>query len=224
MNRFDLVVFDLDGTLADTARDIASALGAVLGEVRVAAPPLEVIKAMVGDGARELIKRALAGASSNETLSDEDVDRLLRRFLAHYGDHVCEGSRLYPGIAEGIDAAQRAGIALAVVTNKAGPLARSLLEALGVAPAFVSVIGDGDGFPRKPDPAAMRSIVDRQGTTPARTAVIGDGLPDIRTARALGATAIAAAWGYVAPDRLRAEAPDFLAATPDEALRIIGVK
>ena len=224
MKRFDLVVFDLDGTLADTAPDIASALAVALGVVGLAAPPLEIITGMVGDGARALIKRALAGARSNENPSEQEVDRLLQRFVAHYADHVCERSRLYRGVAEGIEAARRAGIALAVVTNKPGPLARNLLEALGLGSQFISVIGDGDGFPRKPDPAAMRSIVVGQGTTPARTAVVGDGLPDLRTARALGATAIAAAWGYVAPDRLRAESPDFVATTPDEALRFVGVK
>jgi phosphoglycolate phosphatase len=224
LKRFDLVVFDLDGTLADTAPDIASALGATLGEIGVLPPPLEDVKALVGDGARELIKRALTRAPPGETPADEELNRLLSRFIAHYAAHLCEGSRLYPGIAEAIDAARRAGIELAVVTNKPGALARDLLTALGVTPAFLAVIGDGDGFPRKPDPASLRSIVARVGTTADRTAVIGDGLPDIRVARALGATAVAAGWGYVPADRLRAESPDFEAATPEEAMRLLAVK
>jgi phosphoglycolate phosphatase len=107
------------------------------------------------------------------------------------------------------------------VTNKAGELARALLARLGIDAGFAAVIGDGDGFPRKPDPAAALSIVTRVATTVARTAVIGDGLPDLRMARALGARAIAAAWGYVGAEGLRRESPDAIAATPDEVARLI---
>jgi len=107
-----------------------------------------------------------------------------------------------------------------VVTNKPGPIARRLLADLALAGHFRDVIGDGDGFPRKPDPAAARALVTAAGTRPERTAIVGDGLPDVRTARALGAKAIAAAWGYVAPERLAAESPDVIAATPEEAARI----
>jgi len=212
----DLVIFDLDGTLVDTAPDIAGALDAALGAVGVAAPPLAVVKEMVGDGARELIRRALARAAV-----DGDLDALHAAFLAHYRAHVSDRSAVYPGIAEAIAALDAAGVASAVLTNKPGDIARRLLQDLALADRFVATIGDGDGFARKPDPAAALSLIAGANTQPARTAIVGDGLPDVRMARALGARAIAATWGYVATERLAAERPDVLAGTPDEAVRAV---
>ncbi|HEY6476067.1 MAG TPA: HAD family hydrolase [Polyangia bacterium] len=216
MTPVDLILFDLDGTLADTVPDIAAALAATLAEVGVPSPPLAVVKEMVGDGARKLIERALARASA-----EADLEALFARFLAHYGANLCVGSRLYPDVGEALSRARRAGVAVAVLTNKPGALARRLLDGLGLGGAFMAVVGDGDGFPRKPDPAAARALIERAGTVAARVALIGDGLPDVRTARAVGALAIAAAWGYVAPEQLRAESPDLLAETPAEAVAFV---
>jgi phosphoglycolate phosphatase len=216
VNTLDLVIFDLDGTLVDTAPDISAALAATLAEVAVRPPPLAVVKGLVGDGARALIARALAREGV-----EREVDPLLSRFLAHYAAHLCVGSRLYPGVADALAALRDAGLAAAVVTNKPGDLARGLLAELGIGAGFVAVIGDGDGFRRKPDPAGARSITDAVATSGARTAVVGDGLPDVRLARAFGARAIAAAWGYVERERLRAESPDALADTPAEAARLL---
>ena len=212
----DLVLFDLDGTLADTVPDIAGALAVTLDEAGVPPPPVSVVKEMVGDGARKLIERALARASV-----EGDLDALFARFLVHYSANLCVGSRLYPGVGEALGRLHSTGVALAVLTNKPGALARRLLGSLGLGGSFLAVIGEGDGFPRKPDPAGARALIDKAGTVAVRTAVIGDGLPDVRTARAVGALAIAAAWGYVPPDRLREEAPDLLAATPAEAVAFV---
>ena len=210
------MVFDLDGTLVDTAPDIATALAATLAEIGVRPPPLEVVKQLVGDGGRALIARALAREAA-----DADPDALVPRLLEHYRAHICDGSRLYPGVIEALARLRAAGLATAVVTNKAGELARALLARLGIGDGFADVIGDGDGFPRKPDPAAALSIAGRLGTTGARTAVVGDGLPDVRLGRALGARTIAAAWGYVGAEGLGRESPDAIAATPDEAAGLI---
>ena len=211
----DLVIFDLDGTLVDTAPDIAGALAAALSPIGVATPPLAVVKEMVGDGARELIRRALARANVE---GDGDLDALHAAFLAHYRAHVSDRSAVYPGIAEAIAALDAAGVASAVLTNKPGDIARRLLRDLALADRFVATIGDGDGFARKPDPAAALSLIAVARTQPERTAVVGDGLPDVRMARALGARAIAATWGYAAADRLAAEQPDVLAGTPADAV------
>jgi phosphoglycolate phosphatase len=212
----DLVLFDLDGTLADTVPDIAAALAATLDEVGVPAPPVSVVKELVGDGARKLIERALARASV-----EGDLDALFARFLVHYRANLCVGSHLYPGVREAIERLRSAGVAVAVLTNKPGALARDLLDSLGLGDTFLAVIGEGDGFPRKPDTAAARELIARAGTVAARTAVIGDGLPDVRTARAAGTLAIAAAWGYVPPEQLRAESPDLLAVTLAEAVAFV---
>ena len=217
-----LAIFDLDGTLADTVPDIAWALGATLEEVRVPAPPLATVRQLVGDGSRVLIERALIRAGAVPD-GERDPDRLLARFIVHYRDHLCVGSTLYPGVAEGLAAARRVGLTLAVVTNKPGALARGLLYELGETASFVEVIGDGDGYPRKPDPTAARAVAERLGAAPAETTVVGDGLPDVRMARALGARSIAAGWGYVAADELREEGADIVAATPADAFRALGV-
>ena len=216
MPAIDLVIFDLDGTLIDTAPDIAAALAVTVGSIGVAAPPLDVVKTMVGDGARELIRRALAAAGA-----DGDLDGLFATFLAHYRAHLSERSVVYPGVVGALDALDAAGVASAVLTNKPGDIARQLLSDLSLTDRFVAIIGDGDGFARKPDPAAALSLIAGARTQPARTAVVGDGLPDVRMARALGARAIAATRGYTAADRLAAEQPDVLAGTPDEAVRAV---
>ena len=216
MLHVDLVIFDLDGTLVDTAPDIAGALAAALAEAGVAPPPLDVVKQLVGDGGRELIRRALALARV-----ERQVEPLFARFLAHYRAHISDGSVVYGGVGAALAALAAAGVAAAVVTNKPGDIARRLLADLGLADRFRDVVGDGDGFPRKPDAAAARALVAAAGTRPERTVVVGDGVPDVRMAHALGAKAIAATWGYLPAERLAAESPDALAHTPEEAARII---
>ncbi len=215
-NAFDLVIFDLDGTLVDTLPDIAAALAAALEPIGVPAPELAVVKTLVGDGGRELVRKALAGANI-----DGDVDALHAAFLTHYRTHVSDRSTVFDGVAEALAALSDAGISAAVLTNKLGEIARQLLDDVGLGGRFLRVIGDGDGFPRKPDPTGARALVAEAGTTAARTALVGDGLPDMRTAHALGAPGIAAAWGYTTPEGLAAEAPAHLAGTPAEALRFL---
>jgi phosphoglycolate phosphatase len=212
-----VVIFDLDGTLVDTIPDIAAALGRALEGTGVAPPPLEVVKRMVGDGARELVRRALA-AEPADSAREEAV---LARLLAAYRENACVASRLYPDVADGLAALRGDGVALAVVTNKLGDVARTLLGTLGIAASFEAIIGDGDGFPRKPDPAAARSVLLRVGGAQERTAVVGDGLPDMRLARALGATAVAATWGYAAAEALAGEGPQFSAGSFSEAVSIV---
>jgi phosphoglycolate phosphatase len=216
VSAIDLVIFDLDGTLVDSAPDIARAVAATLREVDVDPPSLDVVKTMVGDGARALIGRALTAAGA-----ERDQDALFARFLVHYGRDLCVDTRVYDGVGEALGHLQSAGVAAAVITNKPGDLARRLLETLGLAPGLLTVIGDGDGFARKPDPAAAQDAMRRAGVSAAATAVIGDGLPDMRMARALGARAIAAAWGYVPVERLRAESPDVVAGDPTAAVAMV---
>jgi phosphoglycolate phosphatase len=212
-----LVLFDLDGTLVDTAPDIARALAVGLEGTGVAPPPLEVVKRMMGDGSLELVRRALSGAPPDPPREEAVLDR----FLAAYRENVCVDSRLYPGVADGLAALRGDGLALAVVTNKAGELARKLLGTLRIAASFEAISGDGDGFPRKPDPAAARAILVEVGGATHETAVVGDGLPDMRLARALGATAVAATWGYAPAAALAGEGPRFLAGSFGEAIALI---
>jgi phosphoglycolate phosphatase len=221
----ELAIFDLDGTLVDSAPDIAWALNATLAEAGVAALPLDTVIDFVGDGAAKLIERALRSSSASGDSSapgdSGDAAALLARFLVHYADHLCVGTRLYDGILELLDRVARAGVAAAVITNKPHALARGLLERLGIVERFTVVIGDGDGHPRKPSPDAARAIIARAGTGPERTVVIGDGLPDVRMAHAIPCRVVAACWGYVPRADLQAESPTFIAASPHEAAQIL---
>jgi phosphoglycolate phosphatase len=217
---FDLVIFDLDGTLVDSLPDIAAALNATRREAGHPDLPVDAIERFVGDGAARLIARAFA-TDLPDNLPDSQSAALLARFMAFYSARVCVKSRLYPGIREMVTALGEAGVTLAVLTNKPGTLARELLEALGLRDRFRDVIGDGDGSPRKPDATAARLLMARAGVPAERTAVVGDGIPDLRMASAIPCHSIAAAWGYSQTAVLVAEHPSFLAASVEEAWRIL---
>lgn len=213
---FDLIVFDLDGTLADTALDIAHALNVTLVEAGLPPHPTDTVVSYVGDGAARLIERAVPGDQPGL-----DLAALLGRFVAHYEARPCVDSRLYPGIADLLTDLAAAGVATAVLTNKPGPLARRVVEALLPAHPFQAVIGDADGFPRKPDPAGARALIERCATTAERTAIVGDGIPDVMLARALPARVVAAGWGYSARARLSAEHPTWIADTPRDVRKLL---
>jgi phosphoglycolate phosphatase len=217
---FDLVIFDLDGTLVDSAPDIVAALNATLVEAGQPALAPQAIMGFVGDGAGKLIERAMVAVSDSGRPLPEHA-ALLERFLAHYAEHACDTSRLYPGMLELLDGLRAAGATLAVLTNKVEVLARQVLAGLAVLDRFSMVIGDGSGFPRKPDPAAVHHLMAQTGVTPGRTIVIGDGIPDMRVAAAVPCAALAATWGYVPLPRLQAENPRFLAESPLQAATIL---
>jgi phosphoglycolate phosphatase len=209
-----LILFDLDGTLVDSAPDIAAALNAALAELGQPTHPLPVVTSYVGDGAAKLVARAV------EPSADVDQALLLERFKAQYAGNLCVRTRLYPGIVETLDAFAAAGTPLAVVTNKPGDLARALLRALHVDGRFADVVGDGDGFPRKPSPEIARAVCARHGVPSADTLLVGDGLPDVRLARAAGCRVAAVTWGYTPREALAAEAPDWLVEEPAALLAL----
>lgn len=213
---FDVAIFDLDGTLVDSAPDIARALNATLVEAGHRPLAMPEVLTKVGEGARVLLELSLpASAEAGE------VSRLLERFIGHYASHICDDTRPYDGIVSLLERLRAAGLKTAVLTNKIGPLARQLVEGVALSAHFDRVVGDGDGYPRKPDPTAARALITELGATPARAVMIGDGVPDLRVARAVPCASIAAAWGYAPAARLAAESPSFTAATPDEVAAIV---
>ncbi len=203
-----LVLFDLDGTLVDSAPDIAAALNAALAALGQPTHPLPVVTGYVGDGAAKLVERAVGPHA------EVDQEVLLERFKAQYAANVCVHTRVYPGIVETLERFARAGTPLAVVTNKPGDLARSLLRALALEPIFADIVGDGDGFPRKPSPDIALAVCARHAAAPADVLLVGDGLPDLHLARAAGCRVAAVAWGYTPRAALAAEAPDWLVDAP----------
>lgn len=214
---FQLIVFDLDGTLIDSRRDLANATNALLVECGAAPLSEERIGGMVGDGAATLVARAFAAV---------DVDRppdALDRFLRIYGDHLLEHTRPYPGIREALDHL-RSRSRLAVLTNKPLASTRRLLDGLSLASYFPprAVLGGDGPFPRKPDPAALCHLA-AQANVPLRdTVLVGDSAIDWRTARAAGVAACLVRYGFgfdgVPIDQLGAE--DRVIRTPTELMSL----
>lgn len=199
-----LVVFDLDGTLIDSSRDLAAAVNVALGRLAPDAPPLplEVVRSFVGDGARVLIERSLAHAGASARLEE-----ILPLFLECYRERLLETTCLYPGVRETLD--RLGGRALAVLTNKPGDLSRTILEGLGVAGRFVRIYGGGDLPVKKPDPAGLQRLMAESGVPAERAVMVGDSAIDVRTGRAAGVRTVGVAYGFD-PESLAAEPPDWM--------------
>ena len=189
MNR-PLIVFDLDGTLIDSQRDLADSANALLAEH--GAPPLPVtdVAAMVGDGSRQLVARALQAARVSA-----DIDLALDRFLSMYAGRLFTHTRPYPGVPEAVRALG-SNAQMAVLTNKPARLSMELLDGFGMAPLFQWVIGGDSPFGRKPDPAGLLHLIAQAGVSPDRTAMVGDSMIDIETARAAGARVCLVKYGF----------------------------
>lgn len=185
-----LFVFDLDGTLVDSQRDIADAANAVLVECGAAALPDVAIAGMVGEGAATLIARAFAAAQHPRP------DDALERFLAAYSTRLLRWTRTYDGITE-LLATLAPKATLAVLTNKPLDATRSILDGLHLAPYFGDRVLGGDGpLPRKPDAAGLQHLIERCDVTPQRTWMVGDSVVDAKTASNAGARCCVARYGF----------------------------
>lgn len=186
------VVFDLDGTLVDSATDLAHAVNHALRGLGLPERPTAEIATFVGEGAARLVERAVAPR----------LDLLqpgLALWWEHYRVHLLDHTVLYPGMAALL---RDARLPLAVHTNKPGALARQILDGLGVRERFVEVLG-GDEAPRKPDPAGTRALLARLGVGPEEALYVGDSVVDLELARAVPMPLLTVTWGLVPEARLR---------------------
>jgi phosphoglycolate phosphatase len=197
-----LVVFDLDGTLVDSCRDLATGVNRALAQVAPGQPPLpdEAVRSFVGDGAAVLISRSLARAGLALP-----VETVLPVFLDCYREVLLDTTRPYPGVAEALDALR--DLLLAVLTNKPGDMSRTILDGLGLSRYFFSVVGGGDVAQKKPDPEGLRALMSAARAAPQQTVMVGDSAVDVATARAAGARVVGVTYG-LAPASLDAEPPD----------------
>jgi phosphoglycolate phosphatase len=201
------LVFDLDGTLVDTAPDLIATLNYTLSRHGLPEVPYEAARPMIGGGARGLIEQALV--LEGRDCSRPEVDRLYDAFVAHYSDHIAVHSRPFPEVEAVLARIAAEGHVLAVCTNKLEWLSKRLLDALDLTGRFAAICGqDTFGVP-KPDPEIFRRTVMRAGGEPDRAIMIGDSVTDIRTARAAAVPVIAVDFGYTdqpietfAPDRV----------------------
>ena len=195
-----LLVFDLDGTLADTQDDLADAVNATRAWAGLPPIALADIRLAIGDGARALIQRTVPFQGP--------VEEPLRHFIGYYGTHFDLRTRLYPGALNVLEASR--GRIRTVLTNKPERISRKILKALGVADHFESVIG-GDSLPtRKPDPAGLKELMSRHKVAASAILLIGDSTVDVATAQAAGVACAAILGGYADPKALEASRPDFL--------------
>jgi phosphoglycolate phosphatase len=196
------VVFDLDGTLIDSAEDIKTAVNRTLARLSPGLPPLplERVRSFVGDGAKLLLERCLG-----EVGLDREPGSVLPLFLESYRGCLLDTTRLYPGVTETL--LRLADRDLAVLTNKPGAMSRRIVEGLGLGGRFVRVYGGDDLPARKPDPVGLVRLLDEVGVAPQQAVMVGDSAVDVRTGRAAGVRTIGVTYGFDT-DRLLAEGPD----------------
>jgi phosphoglycolate phosphatase len=181
LDRYDLFVFDLDGTLADTREDITMSVNHVLCRLDMDPLDVETVTRFVGDGVRMLLARALGPAATGERL-----DLALREFVEHYAGACVRATRLYPGVAEALEALHGRGKHLAVLTNKPILHSRRILSGLGIERYFTRLVGGDTAPEKKPDPRGLLSIIEETGRPRDRSLLAGDSAVDGLAARAAG--------------------------------------
>jgi phosphoglycolate phosphatase len=218
------VVFDLDGTLADTSADLIGAANACFAARGLGAPLDPVADALIAfHGGRAMLQAGYARL--NDPRSAALIEADYPQLLVHYARNICVETTLYPGAAEAVEALRRAGFATAICTNKPEGLARDLVARLGIADLFGALIG-ADSLPtRKPDPAPYRAAVQGVGGEVARSILIGDTETDRKTAAAAGVASVLVTFGpegraitRLAPEALLERYADL----PDLAARLLG--
>lgn len=200
----DLVIFDLDGTLIDSKRDLCCAVNAAREHRGLSPLPEVVVYSYVGNGAPTLIRRALGPDASDEAVADA-----LAYFLEYYNQHMVDHTVLYPGVAETLECLEEAGVKMAVLTNKPVRMSRAIVEALGIAGRFERVYGGNSFEKKKPDPVGIETLLAECSASPSRSMMVGDSAVDIRTARNARIQACGVTYGFQ-PETLAAEPPDLL--------------
>jgi len=186
-----LVLFDLDGTLVDSAADIAEAVNRLLDELGHAREDEALVRAWIGLGAHALVDSALRHAGSRSRVVD-----VMPRFMEHYEDCLLLNARLYPGTAEMLDALAAAGVAMSMATNKPERMARVLSEAMGIDHHFAHVVGGDTLAERKPSAMPLLHLAALHGVAAKDTLMVGDSEADAGAARAAGMDLVLVRHGY----------------------------
>jgi phosphoglycolate phosphatase len=212
------VIFDLDGTLVDTAPDLMRATNHVLESKGRRAISMDEVRVFVGHGARALLKRGLEATGGLP--QDYDIESDYRVFVAYYSANICEGSAPFPGLVALLDRLKGEGFGLGVCTNKLEGLSVQLLDALDLSRYFGSVVGPDTLGIAKPDPRPFREAVERLGLVAPRAVMVGDSETDVLTARNAGVPVIGVPFGYT-PRPVEEFGPDRMIRNFDEAYEAI---
>ena len=189
-----LIVFDLDGTLVDTAPDLIDTLNVILARHDVQAIGFDDARAMIGAGVKPLLQRALT--SHGIHLPADTIDVLYDEYLQLYAAHIADRSRPFPGLEQALDALAAEGCRFAVCTNKLEWLSVRLLDALGLAERFSAICGQDTFSMRKPDPEMLRLTIMRAGGSLRQAVMVGDSMTDVVTARSAAVPVVAVDFGY----------------------------
>jgi phosphoglycolate phosphatase len=186
------IIFDLDGTLIDTAPDLIATLNVILSREGLPAVPEDEARTLIGRGARHMLARglAMAGQAAN------DIDRLYGDFINYYADHLADRSQPFPGVEAALDVLAERGCTFAVCTNKLEWLSVRLLTSLGLAGRFATICGQDTFGVQKPDPEVLLRTLHRAGGSLDRAVMVGDSLTDIATAKAALMPVVAVDFGY----------------------------
>jgi phosphoglycolate phosphatase len=199
----DLLIFDLDGTLIDSKRDLVNSVNAMRAWMDQGPLADDHVYSYVGNGAPALVRRALPDASETELAG------ALRYFLDYYREHMLDATTLYPGVREALDQLHSAGIPLAVLTNKPVRFSVQLVAGLGLEQHFFRVYGGNSFEAKKPHPAGIDLLVAESGADRSRTVMVGDSAVDVLTARNAGVRACGVSWGFQ-PETFVEAPPDFV--------------
>lgn len=222
--RHKLVLFDLDGTLLNTLDDLGTACNYALCAQGLPAHPLSMYASFVGNGIRNLIRRAACASLHTTEIDSHLEDLLLTDFKAYYNDHNCDKTCPYPGIVTVLQTLKKQGVILAVASNKYQS-ATAHIVAHYFPHLFDIVEGEREGRPRKPDPQIVRDIMGQLTSTVRKSRdedcfFIGDSVVDIQTARNAGLRVAACCWGFVPEQTLQAASPDVLLHTPEDIMHL----
>ena len=212
---FDLLVFDLDGTLIDSRLDLALAVNATREDAGMGPLDHELIYSYVGNGAPMLIRRSLGTEAA-----DQQVDQALRVFYGYYREHMLDNTYLYPGVQESLDTFLAGGRRMAVLTNKPVRFSQEIIKGLGLAAHFERVYGGNSFATKKPDPYGLNYLMDELEASKGGTLVIGDSAVDVKTARNAGTAACGVTYG-LQPESFEEHPPDMLVDRMPELVELL---
>ena len=210
------VIFDLDGTLLYTIKDITAALNRALAACGLPTQSVEAVQGFVGNGIRDAVRRAVP-----EGTAEEVQEKVLDLYKEDYREHCAESTVCYPGVRELAAGLDRAGIAQAVLSNKTEATARKVVASFFPDGPFAHVFGRVGDRPLKPDPAAAVPVLEALGCSPSEAAYVGDSGTDMVFARAVGMLPAAAPWGYRSREELAASGAVLMPDGPEDLLKLL---
>ncbi len=199
----DLIIFDLDGTLVDSKRDLAQSVNATRKRFGLPSIENDLVYSYVGNGAPVLIRKALG-----PDYGDAEIQKALEYFLGYYREHMLDDTTLYPGVRESLDRLRDEGVRLSVLTNKPVHFSREILAGLGVSGHFFRVYGGNSFEQKKPDPIGVYALLSESGVPREKAMIVGDSAVDVLTARNAGLAVCGVTYGFQ-PETLREQPPDF---------------